>query len=184
MIPLRYPNSNMNTKYPYLIEKCNKYPNLDFAFPFARPVAVRSEMEKIIHISHEFQHAVQFKTNKKTYFYGCIIREYLGDKVISEQKVPTEYDAKRKSKIVTYSLCEKKEVDEFIQRMLADPSVPKTFWGIYNSIDIEEDYDFENEVLELWKIHNIEEKVDEFKKKSIRNVDQEKIIEMYYSHWI
>ena len=72
--------------------------------------------------------------------------------------VPTEYDAERRSKIVAYALCGKKEVDKFIQGMLADPNIPKTFWGIYNSIDIEKDYDFEDEVLKLWKIHNIEEK--------------------------
>ena len=76
-------------------------------------------------------------------------------------------------------MCGKEEVDKFIQAMLDNLNVPKTFWEIYDSIDIEKDYDFENEVLELWKIHNIEEKVDELRKKSIRNMDQEKVIEMY-----
>lgn len=93
--------------------------------------------------------------------------------------MPTEYDAERKSKIVAYTLCGKEEVDKFIQRMLANPDVPKTFWAIYNFIDIEKDYDFENEVLKLWKIHNIENKINNLKIKPIRNSNEKKIIEMY-----
>jgi len=178
MYPLEYPNSGLPVDHPELELIYQQYINLDFFFYFTRIVTKGDLMARVINISHEFQHASQYTVDKKIYMYGCIIRHMLED-LISEVRSPIEYDAERKSKIIAYDLCGDRAVNELIESMLSNPDVPREFWEVLKSINIQEEFDLKNKILELWEDHKIEEKIQQLKKSRIKNYDQKKVIEMY-----
>lgn len=177
--PLDYPDSCIKLEFPYLAIKIEKYSKIDFVIHFSKLVIEGEEIRRHLEISHEFQHVSQYHRNKTIYLYSCILRYLLGDKAIPEEKIPTEYDATRKSKIVTYSIYRKEEIDRYIQKMLSYPGMPKYPFAILYSINTEEDYNLEKEVLELWKLYKIEEKIENLKGSSNITPNQQRIIEMY-----
>lgn len=179
IFPLNYPHSNIDIEFPFLAISLQKYNCLDFAIHFTRLITEGDEITIAINISHEFQHAVQYKNSKKIYLYGRIICYFLGDQVISEEETPIEYDAIRKSKIIAYDLYGKEEVDEYVQRMLLNPNIKKYPSVLFHSIKINKDFNFENEVSRLWDEYKIEEKIEELKHYRDINNNQKKIIEMY-----
>ena len=131
------PFSSMEIYFPHLAHVINKHSNLDFAFHFTRLITEGDDITKVIYVAHEFQHAVQYKRDKKMYFHGRIIHHFLADKHIEEEKTPLEYDALRKSKIVAAFLFGNNKVEEFIERMLLNPDMKKFIWAVFNSIDIQ-----------------------------------------------
>lgn len=178
MIPIKYPHSSLN-EFPNLAMICNYYPDLDFAFRFTKTHIEGDKLIKAINISHEFQHAVQYRKNKKTYFYGRIIHCFLSKNIIEEEKNPIEYDAIVKSKDVVISLYGKEMVKGMIDKRLSDSASIKSFWAIFNSINTEEEYHLEENIWQLWEKYKIEEEIRHFKMLRSNNYKQKKLIEMY-----
>jgi hypothetical protein len=176
--PLKYPKSGLQRDYPGFAQICEQYVNLDFFIYCTNIITTGDCTARAINISHEFQHASQYTLDTKTYLYGCIIRNMLNH-IISEVRSPIEYDAERKSKIIAIDLCGEKKVNETIENMLSDPDVPKEFWQVFKSINIEEKFDLVNSIQELWEYHNIEGKIQQYKKNRTPTYDQQKVIEMY-----
>jgi len=179
MFPIKYPHSNLNYECPNLAMICNDYPDLDFAFRFTKTHIEGDKLIKAINISHEFQHAVQYSKNKKTYFYGRIIHYFLSDKIIEEEMIPIEYDAIVKSKDVAINLYGKEKIEEMLDKIFSDPESINCFWALFNSINTEEEYNLEDNIWKLWEEYKIEERIRHFKKLRSTNYDQEKLIEMY-----
>jgi len=179
MIPIKYPHLNLNYEFPNLAMVCNDNPDIDFAFRFTRTHIEEEELVRAINISREFQHAVQYRKNKKTYFYGRIIHWFLSDNIIEEEMIPIEYDAIVKSKYVAINLYGKETVEEMLDKIFSDPKSIKCFWAIFNSINTEEEYHLEDNILKLWDEYKIEEKIRNFKRLRSSNYNKKKLIEMY-----
>ena len=127
--PLDFPKTHLRMDYPQLYRLVReKYPAHNYAFHLTRIITEGDEITRTINISHEFQHASQYKENKKHYYLSRIIHNFLSDNVIEEENIPTEYDAIRKSKIVANELCEKSEVERYIQRKILELEGTKYFW--------------------------------------------------------
>lgn len=179
MIPIKYPKTHIYEEFPDLADVCDEYSNLDFAIYVTRHVIEGNEIRLVIDLSHEFQHVFQYVQNKKIYFYACIIRDLLRNK-INEVSTPIEYDAERESKVISYNLCGEDRVNEFIDNMIANPDIKKMeFFEIFKSIKIDKKYNLKDEVLKLWSIYGIEDKINNFKRDMNINSNQKSVIEMY-----
>ena len=177
-IPLNCPSSILADEFPDLNELCRKNPDIDFAFQFWEPFLLGNEIKKTIDIGHEFQHAAQFRNNKKPYLYGSIARWVLS-KQVPEEESPLEYDAIRKSKIVSTAIFGTARISEEINRMISSSNIVKGFIETFASVDIDKAYSLEKEVSTLWDLHHIEKTIGELKNKANRTYEEDKIIEMY-----
>jgi len=177
-IPLNCPSSILADEFPDLDDLCRKNPNIDFAFQFWEPFLLGNEIKKTIDMSHEFQHAAQFRNNKKTYLHGSIVRRILS-KHIPEEESPLEYEAIRKSKIVSTAIFGPARISEEINKLRSSSNIVKGFIEIFASIDTNQAYALEKEVSTLWGLHHIEKIIGELKNKPNRTYEENKIIEMY-----
>lgn len=177
MFPLNYPNPGI--EFPYLNKVISEYSHIDFAIHFSSIVTYGDEITKVLNISHEFQHVDQYNDDRKIYLYGCIIRHFLKGQ-IPLVEIPIEYDANRMSKIIAYDMCGKVAVKNYIQSMLSDTKIKnKEYPKNFISINIHDEFNLKDEILRLWEANEIEKKVEVLKKYSLRDVDQESVIEMY-----
>ena len=179
--PLKYPRSYLEHNNPSLAYACRDYLDIDFAFWFSKIVTEGDEITRVINISHEINHASQYVLNTKLYLYGCIIR-FLLINYIPNDLSPIEYDSVRKSKIVSYEIFSKKDVDSFINKFLSNPDIEgngREFLEVFKSIEICDSYDWKNSVIKLWDKYNIKIEIDKLIKLKNPDFDQSKIIEMY-----
>jgi len=175
MFPLDYPNSRVS-EYEDLSSACKLKGDLHFAIYLRSDLFELDEIAQAINISHEFQHISQYINDKQAYFFGCIIRFLLVDK-IPELKTPVEYDAERKSKIIAYELYGSQKIDEWIE--LWARKRKHDFFDVLKNIDVGASYNFSREVLSLWEENRIKEKIDKLKSVEKRTEDEETIFEMF-----
>ena len=177
--PLEFPNSSLEIIYPEVFFSIqNKY-KFDFVFVFTKLITNGNIETKTIFLSHEFQHAYQNINNKQLYYYGCILDHYIDNSVISNGKLPLEYDAEKKSKYVAASLIGENKITRFIEEKLDNDDFPEYLWEILISKDMQKEYSLKNEILKLWEEHKIQENIDLLKNKSDSTEDDKKILEMY-----
>jgi len=181
--PLKCPYSDLKIQFPDLYKLTQNKANKEFLFHFTRIVTEGDETKKINYIAHEFQHAIQYIKHQKIYYYSMIIEYFLVKikNVLDKKKLPLEYDAQRQSKIVVISLLGKKNMDKFIKQMSNDPEFSDeiSLWNLINLIDVKTEYDLEDEVINLWKNYNFEQKIDALKKKKNMSCDDRILIGMH-----
>lgn len=173
--PLRYPNSGVD-EFKDIVSIHQTNIDLDFVIIFARNIFEREEIAQTINFSHEYQHAFQYINDKKTYFFGCIEKYLLRDK-ISLIKTPIEYDAERKSKIVIYEIYGKDQIYEWVES--SAKKIKHEFFEVFKDINVDVGYDLTKEVLRIWKENKIEEKIFRLRNKKNPTEDDLEILKLY-----
>jgi len=135
--------------------------------------------EKILTIAHECQHYVQHVVHPSSSEKARKIIRLYKTKGMLDNKIyrnlPSEKDAFMEAKKTAYGLCGRLKVDVFldkkiraIQNMIetASPSINKkrilelendiSYWSHLDSLEIENSYNFDEEIDELWKIYEKE----------------------------
>jgi len=131
--------------------------------------------EKILTIAHECQHYVQHIVHSSSFEKARKIFRLYKTKGILDNKIyrnlPSEKDAFMEAKKIAYDLCGRPKVDAFLDKKIralqnkiktASPSINKeiilelendiSYWHLLSSLDIDNCYNFDEEMDELWKV--------------------------------
>jgi len=113
-------------------------------------------IEKTLTIAHEFQHIVQYSSEKTIFFQNDLIKQYLG--IMKEwdnesyRSHPIEYDAFITSKRINNAMYGEDAVNNFLNEILSiSRNDDKNYWEFIDSIDTAPDYDWISETNKLWE---------------------------------
>jgi len=161
-----------------LFNKCSKHP-ADFLIIFSMALADRNRIEQLLIICHEFQHAVQYTRDKKSYLYSCILRDYGTDgNGILVHRIPAEIDADITAKAVLENELGKKEVQLFIDELYSNKdSRFQVFGSYFANLNSGVNYDFKKETAKLWEEISMDKVL--FKLKDSRTKRHRDIYKMY-----
>lgn len=162
-IPLDHPQYNSRIKH---INNPTKY-----SIVFSKwMTSCDNRIERILIISHEFQHVFQYIGHKKGYLYACILRDYGDDgHGMAVQTIPSEKDADRKSKDILAKMFGEEGVREFVNDLISSENLKdRNFADYFDSLNMEEEYDFVNEVNKLWDKKAMNSVIEGMKKSPTR----------------
>ncbi len=121
-----------------------------------------SKIFKTLTIVHELQHLLQRIYSKNHYLKHFVLNNYYRIRGFDTNELPTEHDAIRKAKVINYKIFEKEKVDLFIdKKIMTSIKGDIKYWKKIKNINIDDDYDFENEMQKVWDRYknDIEEKI-------------------------
>lgn len=122
----------------------------------------KSKIFKTFTIIHELQHLHQFIYLKNHYLKHFVLYHYYKIRRFDTNKLPTEYDAIKKAKIINYKIFGKENVDSFInEKIMTSGKGDKNYWKKIKNININEYYNLENEMQTVWDKYknDIKEKI-------------------------
>lgn len=157
-----------------IAELRNKRPEL-FIINYWRHIFSLDEIGQILNYSHEFQHVVQYVTNKKYYLFSRILSHLVES--IQEENLPTEIDAERASKRILETIYGKQKIEDWINKQLEE--IPCSFFIRFGKLDVDVEYDIKKKAKELWDRNQLDEAIDEMRNKKDKSETQKRILKMY-----
>jgi hypothetical protein len=164
-----------------------KTDEFDYFLELSTHIAInKNDIFKVFTIAHEFQHILQYILFKHFSLQCFVLFRYFyikrnDDSNILFWKLPHEYDARRKAKMINYNLYSKEKVNDFIKERIAIPA-EKDYWEFIEKIDASQEYNFKEETAKLWKkyTYDIDIEIQKIIKKKNKLDDQERdLLEAY-----
>jgi hypothetical protein len=146
-----------------------------FIINFWSEIFSYDEIDQLLNYSHEFQHVVQYLTDKRSYWL-CRIMFCLVESM-QEEELPTEIDAERASKRILEAIYGKQTVDDWVNRQL--DKKPHSFFIRFGRYEVDAGYDLRQKTKELWEINHLEDKIKKLRRIKAKTNKEQRIIKMY-----
>jgi len=146
-----------------------------FIINFSRDIFSLDEIAQVLNYSHEFQHVVQYITNKRCYFLSRIMARLVVS--MHEEDLPTEIDTDRASKRILETIYGKRKVDDWINQRLDED--PHSFFIRFGKLDIDAEYDIKQRTMQLWEENHLDEEIERIRNKKRQSKDEQRILKMY-----
>ncbi len=121
-----------------------------------------NKISKNFTVIHELQHVLQYIYLKNLYLKSFVLCNYFSIRKFDINDLPIEYDALKKAKLINYRIFSKDKVDSFLDKKIEiSKEDEKIYWKKIKNIDIDKDYNLENEMQIVWDKHekDIKEKI-------------------------
>jgi len=166
---------DFQNNYTDEIKKIKNFSSFEYVIYLSKRVGESDcEIFKILTISHECQHIIQDLKIRNIILKAIVLKKYLKLKCRFSNEVyrnlPSEYDAFRESKRISFIICSRENVENFLDKKIkcyknrliyTSPSSNGinneasnlTYWEHIKAINIEELFDLDREFEKIWAIY-------------------------------